>query len=86
MDNINLNELVKVNKDNKQYNINQDNIKQETNIEEEIKSNVESMEIYSPTHPFRLSLRIKNFEDEKQYKSFIKKCEQLIRNSIEYKL
>jgi hypothetical protein len=51
-----------------------------------IESNIENMEIYAPTHPFRLSLRIKNFEDDKQYKSFIKKCEQLIRNSIEYKL
>ena len=51
-----------------------------------IDSNVESLELYSDAYPFRLSLRIRNFENESSYKKFIKNCEMIIRRSIEYKL
>lgn len=54
--------------------------------EVEIHSNVEDLELYSNTHPFRLPLRIRNFENEGEYKKFISNCERMIRNSIEYKL
>jgi len=52
----------------------------------QVKSNVENLELYSDNYPFRLSLRIKNFESEVDYKRFIKNCESTIRKSIEYKL
>lgn len=52
----------------------------------DIQSNVEGLELYSDNYPFRLSLRIKNFENESEYKRFIKNCEKIIRNSIEYRL
>jgi hypothetical protein len=51
----------------------------------EIKSNTETLEIYSDRHPFSLSLRISNFENEAMYKKFVKNCEHIIRKSIEYK-
>jgi len=51
-----------------------------------IQSNVENLELYSDTHPFSLSLRIKNFDSEASYKKFVRNCEMLIRRSIEYKL
>ena len=51
-----------------------------------VKSNVENLELYSDTHPFRLALRIRNFENETIYKKFIKNCELLIRRCNEYKL
>ena len=53
--------------------------------EETIKSNVEKLEIYSDRHPFSLSLRISNFENEAAYKKFVRNCEALIRKSVEYK-
>lgn len=53
---------------------------------EDIKSNIENLELYSDTHPFRLSLRIKNFENETSYKKFVKNCEMLVRRCNEYKL
>lgn len=53
---------------------------------DDIKSNVENLELYSDTHPFRLSLRIKNFENETSYKKFVKNCEMLVRKCNEYKL
>lgn len=52
----------------------------------EIKSNVERLELYSDNYPFNLSLRIKTFEGEADYNKFIKNCEKLIRSSQEYKL
>lgn len=52
----------------------------------DINSNVENLELYSDTHPFRLALRIKNFENETNYKKFVKNCELLIRRCNEYKL
>ncbi len=54
--------------------------------ENEIKSNVEKLELYSDNYPFNLSLRIQNFEDEANYNKFIKNCEKLIRGCLEYKL
>jgi hypothetical protein len=51
----------------------------------EIQSNTETLEIFSERHPFSLTLRINNFENEAMYKKFIKNCEMMIRRSIEYK-
>jgi len=53
---------------------------------EEIKSNISGLELYSDTHPFRLPLRITNFENEASYKKFVKNCELLVRRCNEYKL
>lgn len=52
----------------------------------EIKSNVEGLELYSDNYPFRLALRISKFDNEADYKKFIKNCEKTVRGSIEYKL
>jgi len=49
-------------------------------------SNVENLELYSDVHPFRLSLRINNFDSETEYKKFVRNCESLIRKCCEYKL
>jgi hypothetical protein len=51
----------------------------------EVKSNVESLELYSDNYPFSLSLRINNFENEADYKKFIKNCEATVRRCVEYK-
>jgi len=53
---------------------------------DEIKSNVEKLELYSSNYPFNLSLRIQTFENETEYMKFIKNCEKLIRGCLEYKL
>lgn len=50
-----------------------------------IKSNVESLELYSDQYPFSLALRIKNFENESEYKKFIRNCEKLLRSCVEYR-
>ena len=55
-------------------------------METEVKSNVENLQLYSDTYPFSLSLRISNFENESDYKKFIRNCEMLVRRSVEYKL
>ena len=52
----------------------------------EVKSNIESLELYSDTYPFSLGLRMKNFDSEASYKKFVHNCEMLVRRSIEYKL
>lgn len=52
----------------------------------EVKSNIEDLQLYSDNYPFRLSLRISNFENETEYKKFIRNCESLVRKSVEYKL
>jgi hypothetical protein len=52
----------------------------------DIKSNVESLELYSDNYPFSLALRISNFENEAEYKKFVNNCKNMIRKSIEYKL
>lgn len=51
----------------------------------EVKSNVESLELYSDQYPFRLSLKINNFESEAEYKKYIRNCEKLVRSCVEYK-
>jgi len=48
-------------------------------------SNVEGLELYSDQYPFRLSLRIENFQSETDYNKFVKNCEKLIRGCLEYK-
>lgn len=52
----------------------------------DVKSNIEKLELYSDTHPFSLSLRIRNFENETEYKKFIRNCEKIVRGSLEYNL
>jgi hypothetical protein len=51
-----------------------------------VQSNVENLELYSDAYPFRLSLRMKNFDSEASYKKFIRNCENVIRKCMEYKL
>jgi hypothetical protein len=45
-----------------------------------------NLELYSEDSPFRLALRVKNFENETQYKKFLKNCEKIVRSSLEYNL
>jgi hypothetical protein len=52
----------------------------------EIKSNIDKLELYSENYPFNLPLRISNFENETEYNKFVKNCEKLVRGSLEYKL
>ena len=54
--------------------------------DENVKSNIENLELFSDNYPFRLSLRVRNFENETEYKKFIRNCEALIRRCNEYKL
>jgi hypothetical protein len=65
--------------------INLDALIEDTKDNGDIQSNPEVLEIYSERHPFSLSLRINNFENEAEYKRFVKNCEMMIRRSIEYK-
>jgi hypothetical protein len=65
--------------------INLDALIEDTKSNGDIKSNPDILEIYSERHPFSLSLRINNFENEAEYKKFVKNCEMSIRRSIEYK-
>ncbi len=51
-----------------------------------VESNVQNLELFSDNYPFRLSLRIRNFENETTYKKFVRNCEGLIRKCGEYKL
>jgi len=51
----------------------------------EVKSNVENLELYSDAYPFSLSMRIKDFPNEKSMTKFIKNVEILVRRSLEYK-
>lgn len=52
----------------------------------DVKSNVKNLELFSDNYPFRLALRIRNFENETSYKKFIRNAESLIRKCSEYKL
>jgi len=54
------------------------------NINTEILSNKENLELYSEDYPYNLSMRITGFDDEKLYFKFIKNCEKIIRYSVEY--
>lgn len=51
----------------------------------QIQSSAEGLELYSDQYPFRLPLRVRNFESETDYIKFIRNCEKSIRGSIEYK-
>lgn len=51
----------------------------------DIKSNIEKLELYSDLYPFTLPLRISTFENETDYTKFVKNCEKLVRGSLEYK-
>lgn len=53
---------------------------------ETIKSNVESLELYSDNYPFSLALKVNNFQSESEYKKFIRNVEAGVRRCIEYKL
>jgi hypothetical protein len=50
-----------------------------------VKSNIEGLELYSDQYPFRLPLRVRNFDNESEYVKFIKACERNVRNSVEYR-
>lgn len=52
----------------------------------EIKSDINNLELFSENYPFRLPLRIRNFEKETEFAKFSKNCERIIRTSMEYKL
>lgn len=55
-------------------------------MEVSIKSNnVEGLELYSDNYPFRLPLRIENFQNEADYTKFVRNCEKLVRGCLEYK-
>lgn len=51
----------------------------------DIKADVQGLELYSDQYPFRLSLRIQNFESEADYKKFINNCKKIVRGCLEYK-
>ena len=51
----------------------------------EVNAKVDGLELYSDQYPFRLPLRISNFENEAEYVKFIRNCERHIRSSLEYK-
>lgn len=56
-----------------------------TSDQDEIRVSGECLELYSDRHPFRLALRIRNFENEASFVKFIRNCERHVRNSIEYR-
>ena len=62
-------------------NINLSEIEQEVAIQ----CDSENLEMYADNHPFRLALRIKTFESESEFNKFIKKVENHVRSSLEYK-
>jgi hypothetical protein len=51
-----------------------------------IESNEDNLELYSSDFPFRLPLRIRNFQNEPDFVKFARNCEKLIRGCLEYKL
>lgn len=50
-----------------------------------IDSDIKSLELYSDKYPFRLAMRISNFENEASFNKFIKNCEKIVRGSLEYR-
>jgi len=50
-----------------------------------ILSDKDKLELYSENYPFGLCLRIDGFQTEKEFFKFVKNCERLIRNSLEYR-
>jgi len=53
--------------------------------EQEIQSDEEDLSLSNNTNPFTLSLRVRSFEGEAEFKKFIKNVERLVRGSLEYK-
>lgn len=53
---------------------------------DDIKSDTESLQLYSDTYPFTLDMRIKNFQAEKEYMRFVRNCERLLRGCQEFRL
>lgn len=51
-----------------------------------VEADVENLQLYSDTYPFRLSLRIRTFESESEFVKFVRNCEKLVRGCLEYKL
>ncbi len=51
-----------------------------------VESNEENLELYSNDFPFRLPLRIKNFQNEPEFIKFARNCEKLVRSCVEYRL
>jgi len=51
----------------------------------EIHADIEGLELYSEQYPFRLPLKIRDFDSEQEFKKFIRSCEKMVRGSIEYK-
>jgi hypothetical protein len=50
-----------------------------------IKSNVESLELYSDNYPFSLALKVNNFQSESEYKKFIRNVEAGVRRCMFFK-
>jgi len=50
-----------------------------------IQSNVDNLELYSSKSAFTLSMKIDDFESDKEEKKFITCVERLVRSSVEYK-
>jgi len=57
----------------------------ENNVSIDINSVEGELTLQSSQSPFTLSLRIANVNSEKEFDSFIKNCERLVRSSLEYK-
>ena len=72
-------------KEQEQYNIDI-NIFDKINTDVNITSDEEKLSLQSENSFHTLDLRIKDFNDEKSLKKFIKKCEMIIRRSPEYKI
>ncbi|MCK5018598.1 MAG: hypothetical protein KAS32_16175 [Candidatus Peribacteraceae bacterium] len=51
-----------------------------------IVSDTENHEISSDEHPYPLSLRREDIDDEKELKKFVKACEGIVRRSPEYRI
>jgi len=54
-------------------------------IDIKIESNVGSNQLVCNESPYTLSLRQKEFADDKEYNKFVRCCKRMIRTSIEYK-
>lgn len=44
-----------------------------------------NLSLHSEEYPFALALRVRDFPDEKSFVRFIRSCERMVRNSIEYR-
>jgi len=55
------------------------------NVKDTIQTNIERLELYDKSYPLSISLRRENFVDTKEYTTFVKNCERLVRSSYEYR-